>query len=86
MREGKVDFDKARPSLLGFDAVSSGFLNLTNQIVALRAEQSGNGKLKMMKGPVFPTEIVEQRLREHAARKRTTKIDEAQERWRRNHG
>lgn len=86
MREGKVDYDNARPSLLGFDTVASGFHNLTNHIIALRAEQSSNGKLKMMKGPVFPTDIVEKRLREHADKRRANALERAQERWRKNHG
>lgn len=85
MRTEKVDFDQIRPSLLGFDQNAAGFLMLTNQLIALRAEHSGNGKLKMVKGPIFPTEIVEERLRKFAATKRTSKIEEAQQRWRQNH-
>lgn len=85
MREGKVDLDTIRPPLLHFDSITSGFLGLQSQIIALRAEQSGNGKLKMPKGPEFPTEIVEQRLRDFAARKRTSSIERAQARWQQKH-
>lgn len=85
MREGKVDLTSVRPPLLHFDQVASGFLNLTNQIIALRSERSGNGKLNMAKGPEFPVEIVEKRLRAHAATKRMSSIERAQNRWRERH-
>ena len=82
MREGKVDMDAIRPSLRGFDAVASGFLSLTNQIIALRAEQGRNPKLKTVKGPVFPTEIVEERLRKFASMQRMSAIERSQAKWR----
>jgi hypothetical protein len=85
MREGRIDPDSTRPSLLHFDPIASGFLNLTNQIIALRAERSGNGKLNMAKGPEFPIEVVEQRLRAHASRKRADAIERAQAKFRERH-
>lgn len=81
MREGTVDMDSLRPSLRGFDMAAAGFLQVTNQLIALRAER-GNPKLQVIKGPVFPTEIVDERLRKFAARKRMSAIEASQAKWR----
>lgn len=81
MREsGRVDLSDLRPPLLGFDQLTSSILLLTNQVVALRME-SNQTKAELIKGPVFPIEIVEDRLRRFATVKRTDVIAASQARW-----
>jgi hypothetical protein len=70
-----------RPPLLGFDQYAAGLLLITNQVAALRMDR-GNGKAEMVKGPIFPLEIIEQRLSKFAAVKRTDAIARAQRNYR----
>lgn len=82
MRESRsLDLAEVRPSLVGFDQYAAGLMMLTNQIISLRME-NGNAKLKHLKGPVFPTEIVEERMRAYAATKRMSAIEASQARSR----
>jgi len=86
MKAGKVDTANARPELFGFSQTASGFLMVANQLIALRAESAHNEKLQTIKGPVFPLEIVESRLREFAKIKRSNAIEESQARNRKKRG
>lgn len=81
---GPVTADEMRPPLLGFDPVVAKLHDLTNQIISLRIEQ-GSGGAKHLKGPMLPMEIVDERLRKFAARKRADVIAQSQSRWSERH-
>lgn len=86
MREmkGKFSASDVRPSLVGFDQYTSALLLLTNHVISMRMEQ-GNPKLKHLEGPVFPMEVVEDRIRKWAAGKRNTAIERSQAKWAKKH-
>lgn len=71
--------EEFRPPLLGFDPASAGLLQVANQLVSMRMEQ-GNPKLKHLPGPLFPHEIVDERLRRFTAGKRTDVIEQSRAR------
>lgn len=82
MREGgKVSLTDVRPQLLGFDQTAAGLLMLTNHVIAQRIEAGRGSKVQMIKGPVFPIEIVEMRLAKYAKGKREGGIEAAQARY-----
>lgn len=80
-KNGKGSITDTRPQLLGFDATAAGLLMLTNHLIALRLESTPGVKSPMIKGPVFPMEVVDERLRLFAKNKRMTKIEESQARY-----
>jgi hypothetical protein len=82
---GMPKLEGNRPPLLGFDQYTAGLLVIANQLVALRMEQSGGGKLNMLDGPMFPLEVVRERLRKFAKGKRDKGIDAAYKTWASNH-
>lgn len=80
-KNGKGSITDTRPMLLGFDATAAGLLMLTNHLIALRMESTPGVKTSMIKGPLFPMEIVDERLRVFTKIKRLSKIEESQERY-----
>lgn len=78
-KSGPIDAGEFRPSLYGFDSVASGLHQVANQLISMRIEQ-GNHKLKHLPGPVFPAEIVDDRLRRFAKMKRDDVIARSQAR------
>lgn len=79
-----------RPPRRGYSREVEALYDLTDNIVALRAEMGKWSRMQtsrvMVKRPLFPAEAAQERMRKRAARRRENAIVTAQARWLKENG
>jgi len=88
-RESKEEISN-RPPRRGYSREVEAIYDLTDHIVALRAEMGKWSRTTtssaMIKRPLFPAEAAQERMRIRAKRRRDEAVAKAQARWAKEHG
>lgn len=79
-----------RPPRRGYSREVEAIYDLVDNVVALRGEMGKWPRTaterSMSKRPWFPSEVVQERMRQYARKRRDAAIKEAQDRWRKANG
>lgn len=91
MRKSEEEKDiSSRPPRRGYSREVEAIYDLSDHIVALRAEMGKWSRTQtsraMSKRPLFPAEAAQERMRLRAKRRREDAVAKAQARWRQQHG
>lgn len=88
-KESKEEIS-GRPPRRGYSREVEAIYDLTDHIVALRAEMGKWSRTTtssaMIKRPLFPAEAAQERMRIRAKRRRDEAVAKAQARWAKEHG